>query len=103
MKKFEISNSSLILCASFILLVMVFALGVPSAECKSRVVVAQGVEPTVMDPDMHLETTTGNVLIHIYDPLIQRANDAKIYPCLAESWKIIDDLTVEFKLRRGIT
>lgn len=87
-------------------IVLVFLLGVgmgvQSADAKTRVVIAQGVDPTSMDPDMHRETPTDNVLVHIYDPLVQRNNDAKIVPCLAESWKIVNDTTIELKLRKGI-
>ncbi|MBW1722401.1 MAG: hypothetical protein JRH13_07625 [Deltaproteobacteria bacterium] len=77
--------------------------GVTTAECKTRVVIAQGVEPTRLDPDMHRENSTLNVILHLYDALLERNQDAKIVPDLAESWRILDDRTVEFKLRRGIT
>lgn len=75
---------------------------VQSADCKTRVVVAQGVDPTKLDPDMHRETPSGNVILNIYDSLVERDWDEKIQPDLAESWKIINDTTVEFKLRQGI-
>ena len=85
---------------------VVFALlasfSVQSAHSKTRVVVAQGVDPTRLDPDMHRETPSNNVILHIYDALVERDWNAKIQPDLAETWKIINDTTMEFKLRKGI-
>ena len=81
---------------------LLVGLSVQGADCKTRVVVAQGVDPTKLDPDMHRETPSGNVILHIYDSLVERDWDEKIQPDLAESWKIINDTTVEFKLRQGI-
>jgi peptide/nickel transport system substrate-binding protein len=77
--------------------------GVQTADCKTKVVIAQGVEPTKLDPDMHREQTTENVILHLYDALLERDWDSNIKPDLAESWKIINDTTVEFKLRKGIS
>ncbi len=39
---------------------------------------------------------------HLHDVLVHRAPDGKITPRMAESWKRVDDLTWEFKLRDGI-
>ena len=86
------------------LMVAAFTAGIniPEALCKTRVVVAQGVDPTRLDPDMHRENPSKNVILHIYDALVERDFDEKIQPSLAESWKILNDTTVEFKLRQGI-
>ena len=69
------------------------------------VVIAQGVDPTTMDPHQQRETTTVNVLRHIYDPLVARnAKDPTTFDgILARSWKRIGGKTVRFVLRRGIT
>src|SRR5437899_1576592 len=63
----------------------------PAASAPTRITVAQGVDPTVLDPDMHRETPTGNVIRHIYDALLDRDADGKLIPGLAESWKFTDD------------
>ncbi len=91
-----------VLLGTLVLFVFVVGLGIQTAECKTRVIVAQGVEPTKLDPDMHRENPSNNVILHIYDALLERDWDEKIQPDLAESWRIINDTTVEFKLRRGI-
>lgn len=67
-----------------------------------RVVIAQGADPTTLDPHNHRETTTQNVCLHIYDTLVTRDKDMKIIPKLAESWTFIDDTTVRFKLKPNI-
>jgi len=69
----------------------------------TRVTVAQGVDPTVLDPDMHRETPTQNVIRHIYDALLDRDADGKLTPGLAESWKFSDDTTLELTLKKGVT
>lgn len=91
---------SLVLGAA--LLATVIGFGGQPAYCKTRVVVAQGVEPTRLDPDMHRETPTQNVILHLYDALLERDAAGKIQTDLAESYRIINDLTVEFRLRKGI-
>ena len=75
------------------------------AKEKKRVVIAQGADASTMDPHDHGITLTGNVLSHIYDALGKR-NPAKNYAYegkLCESWEIVDDLTVDLKLRQGVT
>ncbi len=43
-----------------------------------------------------------SVLDHIYDPLTCIGSAGEIMPCLAESWKMIDPLTWDIKLRKGV-
>ena len=40
------------------------------AAPQGQVVVAQGVDPTTLDPHLHLETPALNVLVQIYDTLL---------------------------------
>lgn len=40
---------------------------------------------------------------HVYDALVFRDPQVQIVPGLAESWRIVDPLTWEFRLRRGVT
>ena len=99
-RKFKIVR--FIVLGVLVLFTFAFGLGVQTADCKTRIVVAQGVEPTRLDPDMHRENPSNNVILHIYDALIERDWDEIIQPDLAESWQIVNDTTVEFKLRKGI-
>lgn len=75
--------------------------GEESGPENSEVVIAQGVDPTTMDPLQQRETTTVNVLQHFYDPLLRRnAEDTQQFdPVLAESWEMVDDTTLRLSLR----
>ena len=55
-----------------------------------------------LDPQMHNNVPNYGVLTHIYDKLVERDQETKeIKPHLALSWKVLDENTWEFKLRRG--
>ncbi|HSE95062.1 MAG TPA: ABC transporter substrate-binding protein, partial [Methylomirabilota bacterium] len=73
-----------------------------AAQPAGRVVIAQGVDPTTLDPQNHEETPAYNVLLNLYDTLLFRDRDLKIIPWLAESWRVVNPTTWEFKIRRGV-
>jgi peptide/nickel transport system substrate-binding protein len=73
-----------------------------AARDKDTIVIVQGVDPTTLDPMNHLETPALNLCLNIFDTLLQRDANIKIEPLLAESYKLVNDLTWEFKLRKGI-
>ncbi len=73
-----------------------------SAAPAGKVVIAQGVDPTTLDPQWHEETPAYNVLLNIYDTLLFRDKNLKIIPWLAESWKLVNSTTWEFKLRKNV-
>lgn len=58
--------------------------------------------PTSLDP--HFQAFTPNVVIaeHMFDALIKVDPAGKLIPGLAESWKLVNNLTWEFKLRKGV-
>lgn len=66
-------------------------------------VIAQGTDASTMDPYAHSETTTANILLQVYDGLVRRNPSMDIEPWLAESWEVITDTVIEFRLRTGIT
>src|SRR5215831_11933224 len=57
---------------------------------------------TSIDPHYHNLSPNNGMLLHIFEPLIRRDPDMKLVPCLATSWKALDDLTWEFKLRHDV-
>ena len=63
--------------------------------------VAMSSPPTSMDPHFQNITTNANVIEHMFEPLVMRSPDGKLAPGLAESWSLINNLTWEFKIRRG--
>lgn len=87
----------------FILMFVALSFGpANAARDKDTLVIAQGVDPTTMDPHNHMETPAWNVHLNIFDTLLQRDPSIKIEPLLAESYRIVNDLTWEFKLRKGV-
>jgi peptide/nickel transport system substrate-binding protein len=86
--------------AAAAVLAAVFAL---AATAKDREVSIGLQSPvTSMDPHYHNLSPNNSLLLHIYDPLVYRDANGKLKPGLAVSWKPLDDLTWEFKLRRGV-
>jgi peptide/nickel transport system substrate-binding protein len=90
----------LALIAVFGLLIGSVALA--DAQPKGTVVVAQGVDPTTLDPQNHQETPAANLAINMFDTLLERDADLKIVPGLAESYKNVAPTVWEFKLRKGV-
>jgi peptide/nickel transport system substrate-binding protein len=92
----RLSRAALALLA--ILLLPALAVAAP----EGKVVLAQGVDPTTLDPQWHEESPAYNVLLNIYDTLLFRDKDLKLIPWLAESWKLLNPTTWEFKIRKGV-
>ncbi|HET7876972.1 MAG TPA: ABC transporter substrate-binding protein [Methylomirabilota bacterium] len=68
-----------------------------------EVVVAFAAEPRSLLPNTIVDWTTNNQVEHIYDRFVDR--DPKTYkpiPMLATSWKVVNDTTWEFTLRKGV-
>jgi peptide/nickel transport system substrate-binding protein len=86
------------------LLAALLALSSPAGAAPSgTVVVAQGVDPTTLDPMNHQETPAANLARNIFDTLLERDQDLKIQPALAASMPRLVSATVwEFKLRPGV-
>ncbi len=60
-------------------------------------------DPVSLDPHVQL---SGGMLQYshmVFDPLIRWTQDIEFEPRLAESWERIDDYTMRFKLREGVT
>ena len=75
--------------------------GGTSAKTKRLTV---GIADTVQTLDVQKQGSMGtmSVLSNLYDPLVRRGNDGKLYPALAMEWKALDDHTWQFKLRQGV-
>jgi len=58
--------------------------------------------PTSLDPHYHTLSPNNMVAEHFFDKLVGRNAKAQLVPGLAESWKLVDDTTWEFKLRKGV-
>ena len=73
-----------------------------AARDKDALVIVQGVDPTKLDPHDHMETPAWNVLLNLFDSLLQRDPNIKLEKLLAESYRIVNDKTWEFKIRKGV-
>lgn len=63
--------------------------------------IASRATPAV-DPHFQWLSTNEAYSRHIFDSLVRRDAESRIEPALAESWRMVDPLTWEFKLRRGV-
>ncbi len=88
------------LAAAFLLLSPAVLQAAPPPD---TLVIAQGVDPSTLDPQDHYESTAFNVLLNMYETLFLRDDQMKLQPLLATYSKIVDDTTWEFGLRRGVT
>ncbi len=77
------------------------ALGAGPAAA-SDLTIGIGADVTAIDPHYHNVTPNNNVAAHIFDYLVLRDERQKPIPGLAESWRTVDPLTWEFKLRKGV-
>ena len=59
--------------------------------------------PFVVDPDYLFLGPNMAAARQIFDSLVGRDSEARWTPALAESWRQVDPLTWEFKLRHGVT
>ncbi len=64
--------------------------------------IALGADVTSIDPHYHNLTPNNNIAEHVFETLVTKDARSKLKPALAESWRAVDDLTWEFKLRRGV-
>ncbi|CAH0279418.1 ABC transporter substrate-binding protein [Roseomonas sp. CECT 9278] len=58
--------------------------------------------PSTLDPHWLLNLANTGALRNIYDTLVARDAEMKLVPGLAESWRVVDDTTWEFRLRPGV-
>ena len=64
--------------------------------------IAIGADVTSIDPHYHNLTPNNNIAEHIFETLVTKDAKSLLKPALAVSWKAIDDLTWEFRLRKGV-
>ena len=85
------------------LVLMAFMLAsLAGAQTPVTIVVAQGADITSIDPHTQNDQPTSRVRAQIYDTLIRVDEKLQLQPSLATSWKQIDSLTWEFKLRANV-
>ena len=84
-------------------LTLLMLLGIGTVAGAATVKVGLDADPVSLDPHVQL---SGGMLQYshwVFDPLVRYAQDMSIEPRLAERWERIDDLTMRFFLRNGVT
>jgi peptide/nickel transport system substrate-binding protein len=88
------------------LLVLAGVVGVLPAAAPAReadLIISQKADVDTFDPTMSTSTSTHNVTINIFDTLVRLADNGRDFAGeLAESWRVVDATTWQFKLRRGV-
>jgi peptide/nickel transport system substrate-binding protein len=74
----------------------------PKAAASRDVSIGLQAAITSMDPHYHNVGPNNSMLRHIFEPLVRTDENQKFIPGLALSWKAMDDLTWEFKLRKNV-
>lgn len=67
-----------------------------------QISIGLGGDVTSIDPHYHNLTPNNNIADHVFGTLIHKDERQRLRPGLAESWRPVDDLTWEFKLRKGV-
>jgi peptide/nickel transport system substrate-binding protein len=81
-------------------LLAAFAAGPVAAQTTLRI--AAMTSPSALDPHYHSTNNNNMALQQIFSTLVEEANSGELLPNLAQSWRVVDDLTWEFKLRPGV-
>ncbi|WP_372623555.1 ABC transporter substrate-binding protein [Falsiroseomonas sp.] len=91
------------LIVTSLLAALAFAAVGPASAPAQNLAIAVQQEPTSIDPHFHYAAPNNQVARHVFDNLIH--TDARLQPMpgLAESWRVVDDRTWEFRLRRGVS
>ena len=86
----------------FIVLFLLSTLRQAPAADKDTLVIGLAADAMSLDPHDVNETASFNVWMNIFDTLLYRSRDLKVNPLLATSYKMINDTTWEFDLRKGV-
>lgn len=65
--------------------------------------IGMATEATSLDPHYHNVTPNNSVRRHVFESIVNQNAHQRLQPQLAESWRLIDETTWEFKLRQGVT
>jgi len=87
------------LIATSIVTALTMSAGVTHAQ---ELRLAMSSPPTAMDPHFYNLFANINVSDHMFEQLVKMDPDSRVVPGLAESWRLVNDTTWEFKLRRGV-
>lgn len=70
--------------------------------CASELRVGYSADATSLDPGNHRSRNSETIILNMYDALVARTDDMQVVDELIESWRQVDPLTYEFRIRRGV-
>jgi peptide/nickel transport system substrate-binding protein len=73
------------------------------AQVKDTLVVDLPNDAATLDPHLQWDTDSYSIYRNIFDNLVTRDAEAKIVPQIATAWRYVDDTTIEFDIRQGVT
>ena len=91
-------KSKLLLSAGACVLAIVFTFNARAAD----LIIGLAAEVTTLDPHVLNAAPNNNIAEQVFGTLVERDARQRFRPGLAESWRLINDTTWEFKLRRGV-
>ena len=86
---------------SFVMGLVCAAVVATTASAQTLTIGVRG-GPDSIDPHFTATGPHAEALKHVFDTLVWSGDDLQLQPRLAESWKAVNDVTWEFKLRRGV-
>jgi peptide/nickel transport system substrate-binding protein len=75
----------------------------PTPRFAGNLTVGLSADAESMDPFFVNQAAGWSVVHAIFDHLIERDFEGRLVPGLAESWTVVDDTTLEFHLRQGVS
>lgn len=75
----------------------------PTPAFAGTLTVGLSADAESMDPFFVNQAAGWSVVHALFDHLIERDFEGNLVPGLAESWTVVDDMTLEFHLRQGVT
>lgn len=83
--------------------ILVFTLAFSAGVNAKTLRLAYDADPVSLDPHEQLSGGTLQLSHMIFDPLVRWTKDLGFEGRIAESWERVDDLTMRFRLRQGVT
>lgn len=74
----------------------------PVKDRKNELVIGVSAEPQNWDPIDVFLLDWSTIATSVFEGLVDRTLDLELQPGLADSWKYLDDKTLQFKLREGV-
>ena len=60
-------------------------------------------DAATLDPHLQWDTDSYSVYRNIFDNLVTRDQSGKVVPQIGTAWKYVDDKTLDFEIRQGVT